>query len=302
MRTINIDEIEKIIDEAKGTNINLLFVGDTGIGKTEAIKKYCAKNKLYLKCLNLSTIDPSECLGIPVKNTREYNGKTYDVLTTAIPNWVFDLKEHEKQGCVLFLDEFFCCQPSVMNAFLNFLVEKRVEDIEIDVTILAATNIGTYTFDPAENMLSRFCMFYVENNSYADYLKKKYKNTYLLNNYKDNTDKTSHTIFEPRSLKPRCQEALCLLKNSEIINYFYEGFTNMEMPKLFSSIEKVNNIINTFAFKGYVNENNYTAIAKMIIDTFSRCKTFDKIIASIYDKNLRKGIEKEINELTGCLL
>lgn len=171
MREIEINEIGKIIDAAP-LDMNLMFIGDTGIGKTQSIEKYCKERGIYLKTLILSQLEASETLGVPIKGTREFNGETYDVLNTAVPNWVFDLAEHE--NAMLFLDEFLCAQPGVMNSFLNFFTQKSVEGISLKhVRIVSATNIGNYTFDPGTNILSRFCFFYAGNNSVNEYLNDK---------------------------------------------------------------------------------------------------------------------------------
>ena len=161
MRKIEINQIPEIID-AQPKEMSVLIIGDTGIGKTQVIKKYAEDNNIYLKTLILSQIEASEALGIPVQSKRVYNGKEYSTIETAVPTWVFDLAEHE--NAMLYLDEFLCAEPAVMNSFLNFITEKRVGDIDLShVKIVAATNIGNYTYDPDNNILSRFCMFYAVN-------------------------------------------------------------------------------------------------------------------------------------------
>lgn len=218
MYELEINEIGNIIDKAP-IGMNLMFVGDTGIGKTTVIENYCKERGIFLKTLILSQLEASETLGIPVKSTREYNGKTYDVLSTALPNWVFELKEHEK--AILFLDEFLCAQPSVMNAFLNFLTQKNVNGIDLShVRVIAATNIGNYTFDPDNNIIARFCWFYTVNTKMNDYI----NDPRILNNYKDENPRQG-VIFNERSLKPRCQEWLASI-DTEDLQMFYEGFTN----------------------------------------------------------------------------
>ena len=251
MKKIEITEIPQYIDAAP-VNMCLMFIGDTGIGKTQVIKKYAEDNDIYLKTIILSQIEASEALGIPVQSKRIVNGREVPTIDTAVPSWVFDLAEHE--NAMLYLDEFLCAEPSVMNSFLNFLTEKNVNGIDLShVKVVAATNIGNYTYEPDNNILSRFCMFYAENTSYNKYLKGKYGKKYFDNDYVD-TEDLDGTIFDQRSLKPRCQEMLMMLKNEDLIEDFYEGYTNQMMMPKFSNDTKVNAILKGFVQK---NENGY---------------------------------------------
>ena len=48
MKHISVTEMPKII-EAAPNEMSVLFIGDTGIGKTQIIKKYAADNKIFIK-------------------------------------------------------------------------------------------------------------------------------------------------------------------------------------------------------------------------------------------------------------
>ena len=246
MKTIEVTDIAKYLDVAP-TAMCPMFIGDTGCGKTQTITQYAKDHNLYLKTLILSQLEASETLGIPVQSTREYGGHTYHTIDTAIPAWVFDLAEHQDDGAMLYLDEFLCSEPAVMNAFLNFLTERRVGEIDLSrVKIVAATNIGNYTYEPDNNILSRFCMFYVVNTTFQKYLTKKYgKANAIYNNYKDEEEKDS-IIFERRSLKPRCQEMLMMLKDKTLLGDFYEGYTNTRYMPMFHGNPKINAIITAY--------------------------------------------------------
>lgn len=264
MKHINVTEISDIIT-ATPKEMSLLFLGDTGIGKTQIIKQYAKDNNIYLKTLILSQIEASEALGIPVQSKRIYNGKEYSTIETAVPTWVFDLAE--QKNAILYLDEFLCSEPAVMNSFLNFITEKNVNGIDLShVKIIAATNIGNYTYEPDNNILSRFCMFYVENKEYNKYLKKKYGSKFkVTNDYKDEEELNS-VIFDKRSLKPRCQEMLCLIKDDTLLEAFYEGYTNTTMMPIFHNTTKINDIIKSFATK---DENEKWIIHNDDIDTLA---------------------------------
>lgn len=283
MKTIEINEVTKYI-ELSPIEMNLMFVGDTGIGKTTVIENYCKEKNIFLKTLILSQLEASETLGVPVKSTKEYNGQTYDTLTSAIPEWVFELAEHK--NAMLFLDEFLCAQPSVMNAFLNFLTQKKVQNIDLShVKIVAATNIGNYTFDPDNNILSRFCWFYAVNTSVNEFV----KDDRIVNNYQDENEKEG-VIFEIRSLKPRCHEQLSKI-DTEYLQDFYEGFTNKKY--IIVNLDKdVNEVIAPYftceSFNVYsITDENLTNMCAIMKSKFNRVRKWDKILASFVNLDIK---------------
>lgn len=247
MKIIEINDIGKYLDAAP-LEMCTMFIGDTGIGKTQAITKYAVDHGYFLKTLILSQLEASETLGIPVQSTREYNGKVYNSIEIAIPRWVFELAEYEK--AMLYLDEFLCAEPAVMNSFLNFLTERNVGGIDLShVKVVAATNIGNYTYEPDTNILSRFCMFYTVNTTFERYLSNKYPNAVKIkNSYRDEED-LDGIIFEMRSLKPRCQEMLMLIKDRSLLSDFYEGYTNSTYMPIFHRMDKINSIVSAYAMK-----------------------------------------------------
>ena len=302
MKKIEITEIPQYIDAAP-VNMCLMFIGDTGIGKTQVIKKYAEDNDIYLKTIILSQIEASEALGIPVQSKRIVNGREVPTIDTAVPSWVFDLAEHE--NAMLYLDEFLCAEPSVMNSFLNFLTEKNVNGIDLShVKVVAATNIGNYTYEPDNNILSRFCMFYAENTSYNKYLKGKYGKKYFDNDYVD-TEDLDGTIFDQRSLKPRCQEMLMMLKNEDLIEDFYEGYTNQMMMPKFSNDTKVNAILKGFVQKNengyfYIDHDQIENLAGILFRKFSNSRAKNLVTKLSEFKNVQYdsyALKSRINDL-----
>ena len=270
MKNIDISNVKKIID-ATPKEINLMFLGDSGIGKTTVIEEYCKEKGIFLKTLILSQLDASEALGVPTVSPKEFDGKIYKVMEEAIPSWVFELSMHD--NAVLFLDEFLCADPSIMNSFLNLLSQKRVGDIDLShVKFIAASNIGMYTYDPDFNILTRFCFFYVKNSTY----KKDYDFIYQ---YSDPND-LEGVIFEPRRLVPRCAESLRNVPK-EYLSYFYEGFTNsqpvvMDFSNGLKNSKEISLLINSFVSYDkelnlyYVDDELLKALCETIYNKYKR--------------------------------
>ena len=225
MKKIEISNIKEYIDAAP-MDMNIMFVGDTGIGKTSQIIKYAEEKGSMLKILVLSQLRPDEALGIPFRSEIEIDGVKHNILDTLTPKWVLDLAKEENP--ILFLDEFLTAKPDVMNAFLSFLTEREVNGINLKhVRIVAATNIGIYTNEPDLNILSRFCMFHAINTTFNEYV----NDNRIVNDYQDETNENS-VVFEERSLKPRAQFQLKSIED-KYLSDFYEGFTNKKMGIMF---------------------------------------------------------------------
>ena len=281
MFNLEVNRITDIIENCP-KEINLMFIGDSGIGKTTMVEKYCKDNGYYLKTLILSQLEPAEALGVPTVTSKFFQGQTLSVMESAIPAWVFDLAVHEK--AVLFLDEFLCSEPSVMNSFLNLLSQKRVGNIDLShVKFIAASNIGKYTFEPDFNILTRFCFFYVINTTYDTDFPFVYS-------YKDESS-TDGVIFEERRLVPRCASSL---KNvpRKYLSMFYEGFTNSKpiLEKLSMGLDNSNEIsmiVKSYATRHesadgeefYVEEELLKALCDHLHGKYANC--YKQVINSI---------------------
>lgn len=282
MYNLEVNRITDVIDVCP-KEINLMFLGDSGIGKTTMVEKYCKDNGYYLKTLILSQLEPAEALGVPTVTERSFQGKNVRVMESAIPSWVFDLAANEK--AVLFLDEFLCSEPSVMNSFLNLLSQKRVGNIDLShVKFIAASNIGRYTFDPDFNILTRFCFFYVINTTYDTEFPFVYS-------YEDESS-TDGVIFEERRLVPRCATSL---KNvpEDYLSMFYEGFTNRKpvfenLSLGLSNSNEISMIVKSYASKRqtadgeeyYVEDELLKALCDHLHRKYNNC--YSQVINSIF--------------------
>lgn len=292
MKIIEVEEMKNYIKEAD-KNVNLMFVSDTGIGKTTSVEKYAKENGYYLKTLVLSQLDASDALGIPVKTVKEFNGVEHNVIEQAVPSWVFELATHKK--AILFLDEFLAAEPGIVKPFLNLLTQKNIDGIDLShVIVIAATNWSRYSFEPDENVVSRFAFFYVENNSFRKYINEK---RYTID-YKDTMkESTLQTDFaQPRYIAPRNAEALTKI-SIKYLDDFYEAFTNKKLFKVLSNDFKFNEILKSFYD---FNEDDWIdghekPLAVMIRTNYPRVKNWstflDNNLIVDYSVNLVEELE-----------
>jgi hypothetical protein len=300
MKTIDVEEMPKYIEDAP-VEMPLLFIGDTGIGKTAIIKRWAKENGYKLKCIILSQMRADEALGVPVMGETEFNGKKYKTLETATPSWVFDLAKEKK--AVLFVDELLTGKPDEQNAFLNFFTEKEVNGIDLShVRIVAATNVSEYSYDPDLNILSRFCMFYTVNGTYEKFI----GDPRVSSDYVDPGQPDS-IVFKERSLKPRCKKFLKSV-NDDLLDDFYQGFTNKHLTPTFSDIKKVQNMLNGLYLaqadrnaKLNIGDMELTSFGSFLKSNYSRMHDCEATIRSLTNVTFDDTIENVIMKINSML-
>lgn len=88
---------------------NLLVYGNSGLGKTSLVKKYCLTRKKKLKIVNLATKMPEAIGGIPhVSEDKQY-------YTELLNKELAPMFEDEGRGWVLFFDEIGQAPAEVLN-------------------------------------------------------------------------------------------------------------------------------------------------------------------------------------------
>lgn len=284
MQTIETEEMIDIM-KVSGSNIAPLFFGDTGVGKTTQVEKYAEEIGATLVTLVLSQLEPSETLGIPVKTTREYNGQEYTVLEQAMPKWVFDLANSEK--AILFLDELLSADPSVIKPFLNLLTQKKINGIDLThVQIIAATNFSRYSYEPDENVVSRFALFYVENNSFLSYINETRYNIEYEDEMKERTFSADFAM--PHFIKPRNAEQLKQVPD-DYLPLFYTAFTNKPFPNIVSDDMKLNKLL--YPYYDFNNnkffDESINIVAVTIKENYPRVRNYDEFL----ERNIQKPFD-----------
>ena len=162
---IDISEIPEVIQMAinlkeAGEDINLLFHGSPGIGKTQSIFSSLQKAGYTTRLLGAPTMDPVDIGGFPMINVEE---KT----TGWAPPTALVCPPGEKLA--IFVDEINRASTMVQNSLLSMFQERRVRDFKLDPStlLIAAANreqddVGLQQVSRAMN--NRFIHIYVRTS------------------------------------------------------------------------------------------------------------------------------------------
>lgn len=137
---MNINTLKKVLPKVLSVDIPVMLVGHAGIGKTQIIKEMAEEHKRDLTILVLSQMEPGDLLGMPYKAP---DGTTKYLK----PEWWPSGKKN-----ILFLDEINRAHPSVLNAILQLVMDKRIMNnvLPEDTWIVAAINPATEEYSVQE--------------------------------------------------------------------------------------------------------------------------------------------------------
>ena len=155
-------------------NLNVLFEGERGVGKTSIIYKSFEEQNLKVKYFSAPTMDPwTDLVGVPTTITRE-DGK--EVLRMIPPEDFVDDKYD-----VIFIDELNRAPPKVLNALMELIQFKTINGKPYNIKMIwAAINPYSdeqdYTVEPLDIALKdRFHIQYkFPYKTDKDFFKKTY--------------------------------------------------------------------------------------------------------------------------------
>ncbi|MFA4973002.1 MAG: MoxR family ATPase [bacterium] len=138
----------------------VMFVGPTGVGKTDVVRAWAAAHGFTeangkLCVVHAAHIEPTDVYGIPIPDRRS---GTTDFYPNAFWPW---------GGGILFLDELNRAAIATLNALLQVVLDKRVgaKRLPDDLFIVAAANPpgGSYHVTPLSSpMVGRFAIYHVD--------------------------------------------------------------------------------------------------------------------------------------------
>jgi hypothetical protein len=119
----------------------LYIRGRPGVAKSAIARSIAKKKGLRYFDVRLSQIDSTD-LGFPRITTKAYGEKTYEVMTTALPEWAV---EANMEPCIIHFEELNRAQLDVRNAALQILNERGIGvnfKFEPFVLMIASGNMG----------------------------------------------------------------------------------------------------------------------------------------------------------------
>lgn len=116
--TLNLEQVESILETVLKTNIVPFLWGPPGVGKSSLIKAVADKGQYKLIDLRLSLLSPIDFRGLPVINKEEKQADWYPP--------AFLPKYNEKEKGILFLDEINLAPLATQHAAYQLILDKRV--------------------------------------------------------------------------------------------------------------------------------------------------------------------------------
>ncbi len=166
--TITPEELKNILNILKNMNNPpaLMVYGPPGVGKTQILKRFANENNYDLRVKHLSRMDPSDWSGIP---------QTDKGYTTFLPPYFFREPEKDNDGndkrIVVFFDELNTALPQVLNAALDVLLEKKLDNKKLpeNTIMVAAGNLGiedgTYVEELSTAVKTRLLQFVLKQDT-----------------------------------------------------------------------------------------------------------------------------------------
>jgi hypothetical protein len=110
---------DKELDFWIKNGLNVLFIGEYGIGKTSTVLDAFKRNKLRFKYLSGSTLDPwVDLIGVPKEVVDENNTRVLDLIKPK--EWAYDEVD------AIFIDEFNRAHKKVTNAVMELIQFKSI--------------------------------------------------------------------------------------------------------------------------------------------------------------------------------
>ena len=171
---ITIGELPAHLETMYDANLNLILWGFPGIGKTQGVSQFVAKQRETNKNFEayyytLSAQEPADLIGVPTPKDIDGIIRTCWAIPQNLPT--------DKDGVgVLFFDEYNNAPPSMQNALQQLIQERRLGDYILPdgYWIIAAGNPteNAYSTEMQAPTKDRFAHIYIKHNAedWCDYM------------------------------------------------------------------------------------------------------------------------------------
>lgn len=111
-----------------------LIIGESGIGKTALIRRYCQEMNLYLVNIDANLLKEGEIGGLPTVE----KGRTFYATHHKLAQ-MDELLERGDKGCLLFIDEINRCDHAVQQELMNLILNREINGYHLDERVIVAS-------------------------------------------------------------------------------------------------------------------------------------------------------------------
>lgn len=149
-----------------------LVIGESGIGKTALIRRYCEEKDLHLINIDANLLKEGEIGGLPMVE----NGRTFYATHHKLAQ-IEELLNQSDRGCLLFIDELNRCDHAVQQELMNLILNREIngyvlnERVEVAAAMNPSSRMEEYKhteyqvveMDPAQE--NRFVWFSMDSDA-----------------------------------------------------------------------------------------------------------------------------------------
>ena len=134
---MNFSETYEAVELTLAAGAVPLIIGESGIGKTALIRRYCKEKNLHLVNIDANLLKEGEIGGLPTVE----NGRTYYATHHKLSE-INDFLKSDDRGCLLFIDEINRCDHAVQQELMNLILNREINGYRLDqrVTVASAMN------------------------------------------------------------------------------------------------------------------------------------------------------------------
>ncbi len=139
---VSIKEATPLIEDCFRAGLVPMLHGSPGVGKSACLKAIAEKYKLELVDIRLSQVDPTDLMGLPMREKDSVKAEYVPLNTFPLAG---EAKPAGKRGWLLFLDEINSAPRSIQAAAYRLVLDREVgiHKLHKDVYIACAGNLVT---------------------------------------------------------------------------------------------------------------------------------------------------------------
>lgn len=131
---MNFTETYEAVELALAAGSVPLIIGESGIGKTALIRRYCEEKDLHLVNIDANLLKEGEIGGLPTVE----RGRTYYATHHKLAR-INELLAGGSRACLLFIDEINRCDHAVQQELMNLILNREINGYFLDDRVIVAS-------------------------------------------------------------------------------------------------------------------------------------------------------------------